>query len=181
MNYENVTSIKTLIDHPGGIFSYRNWDDLADFYFDKYGAYINRLECTRVLHLEQCTRLNYAFTRPVFPKTHCSDIKDETYRNTHVLSITHMDWLVGFRAGCWGLPDERNTGYCSIRFELDPYKKHAYSEGKRIQNTMLQMLARCANISTPMFVLIQEPYIEGYVNILKQCDPAVVRKLNLGN
>jgi hypothetical protein len=179
MNYENVTSIKTLIDHPGGIFSYRNWDDLIDFYFNKYGEYIDKSECTRVLHIEQCNCLSRVFQKPLFPKTSCNDIKDEVYKNTHVLQTTRMDWTVGMRAGCTGSPDVRNTGYCSIRFELDPYKKHAYSEGKHIQDTMLQMLARCANRNTPMFVLIQEPYIEGYVNILKQCDPVVVEKLKL--
>lgn len=181
MNYENITSIKTLIDHPGGIFSYRNWDDLIDFYFNKYGEYINRLECTRILHLEQYACLSYAFTKPLFPETFCSDIQDEVYRNTHVLQTSHMGWTIGMRAGCAGRPDERNTGYCSIRFELNPNKCLSYSGTGFLQGAMLTALARCVNRNTPMFVLIKEPYVEYYVDALKQCDPAVVKKLNLSN
>lgn len=181
MNYQNITTIKTLIDHPGGIFSYRNWDDLVDFYFIKYGSYTNKLDCTRVLHLEQCTCLSHAFSVPLFPETQCNAIKDETYRNTHVLSVSHMLWTLGMRAGCASRPDERNTGYCSIRFELDPHKKHAFRDVENIKCAMITALRRCVFEHTPMFVLIKEPYMEGYINILKQCDSTVVRKLNLSN
>jgi hypothetical protein len=179
MNYENVTSIKTLIDHPGGIFSYRNWDDLIDFYFNKYGEYIDKSECTRVLHIEQCTYLSRVFQKPIFPKTSCNDIKDEVYKNTHVLQTTRMDWTVGMRAGCACRPDGRNTGYCSVRLEFNPNKCLTYDGICFLRGATLTALTRCANRNTPMFVLIQEPYIEDYVNILKQGDPAVVEKLKL--
>lgn len=85
----------------------------------------------------------------------------------------------GTREGCAGSPDGRNTGYCSVRLEFSPNKYLTYGGICFLRGATLTALTRCVNRNTPMFVLIQEPYIEGYVNILKQCDPAVVEKLKL--
>lgn len=168
MSCENISTIDTLVNHSGGVFLYKDGDDLIDFYFKKYGNYVHTVgEQTRVLHAEQVNTFQNAFPQDVHFITHNG-------HDRH--AFEWRDWLnpACRRAGYF---EGRNSGYLSLRLELPP--SHHFAKPRVVREGIEMLFPRLVRSDIPMFILIKESYAEHYLDSLRNCPEYVVSKLGL--